>query len=131
MGETEGGRNMLSCRTSLLGIVPVQTPGDHEVQYEPKLTVKPEGDPLSDAPQMPNTPALDVTERRTGRAQEEWVPHLDPFKRPVYEPPLQRLNINGDIGQFRHRATLLLTRKHYKRKPCGREHARAPPRIKL
>ncbi len=60
---------------------PVQAPGNHQVQYQPKIALEPHRDALTDAAQLANFTAFDRRERRIHRAHQKRVAYPDQCER--------------------------------------------------
>ena len=103
MREVERGERMApgELRVRLL---PVQAAVDHEVQDEPEVVVQAERDALAEPAQAADVPAVRRGERRVHGAQEERAGQAHALERLVQDASLQRLDVEGDVGQLGHAA---------------------------
>ena len=77
--EVEGRQRVLG-RELDAGGLPVEPPGDHQVQHQPQLVVQPQGDPLADAADLPDGLAARRIERRIEGPDEERAVDPDPLE---------------------------------------------------
>ena len=83
-------------------LFPVQAPVDHQVQDEPQVVLEAERDALAEAAQPADVFASERAERGLGRAQQEWAGQAHARKRLIQDAPLQRFDVQDDVGQLRH-----------------------------
>src|SRR5262249_4503203 len=61
-------------------LAPVQPPGDHQMQDQPEVIVKSDGDSLPNAAQAGDAMFENCCQRRIGRAQQGWSRRQDLLK---------------------------------------------------
>ena len=81
---------------------PVQAAGDHEMDHEPETAFETDGDALADAAQSPYGAPFDGGDGRVGGAQHKNTLQAHAFQRSPEDARLERGEIRGDVGQFRH-----------------------------
>ena len=101
MGKIERRQIAPSAQFRAFGL-PMQSPRDHQVDHQPQLAIQPDRDPLADPPQLLNDTAFRIANRRLRRPQQEGAadPHM--FERLTNDARGARIEISGDIWQFRH-----------------------------
>src|SRR5438270_4434478 len=82
--------------------VPVQPPGNHQMQDQPEIIVKPDGDSFPDAAQAGDAMVEDCFQRWVGGAQQRRPRGMDLLKDVAENPAFQRLNINNNVRQLGH-----------------------------
>ena len=81
---------------------PVEPPGDHEVEGEVEVALEGEDEPLAEPPDPRHRPPLGGGQRRLGGAEQERAAEPEPPDHPAAEPGLQRLGVDGEIGELGH-----------------------------
>ena len=81
---------------------PLEAPGDHEMNDKEELVAEREDNSLAQAPQPDDLLPGQFGGGRVDRAQDEWVGEPDLFQRMAEHACLQRFEIDGHIGKFRH-----------------------------
>jgi hypothetical protein len=84
------------------GLLPVQAAVDHEVQDQPQIVLEADRDPLAEAAQPADLLALRRGDRRLHGAQQERARQTHTLKRLILDALLQRLDVEGDVGQLGH-----------------------------
>ena len=81
----------------------METPCNHEVNDEPKISVEPYYDALANASQLANGPPVNARERRVRRAKEKasaFEAHA--LERPTDDARFQRPEVGGYVGKLGH-----------------------------
>jgi hypothetical protein len=86
-----------------LGRLPMQPPGDHEVQLEEEVVGELEDDPLADAADVARPLSFDGLQGRVDRPKQEGAAHDDAAQGAVENPLAQGLDVHFDVRQLRHR----------------------------
>ena len=86
------------------GRLPVQAPGDHEVEDHEELVVQLDDDPLAQSPQATHGLAADGGEGRVDGAQHEGAGEPDALEPGAEDARPQRLDVDGDVRELRHPA---------------------------
>jgi hypothetical protein len=84
-------------------ILPSEAPRDHEMKHEEELAIELDRDALAQPMQIEHVVADHRIERRRNRAQQEWRGEADADHLPANDPWSQRVEVEQDIGQLRHR----------------------------
>ena len=109
--QHEGSRGEVERRESGLrrdlgaGAPPVKSAGDHQVDDEEELPVERDHDAFSEAAQARHPPADRGVERRIDRAEQERARQAHPLEPGPDDSRLQRLDVNDDVGELRHRTS--------------------------
>jgi hypothetical protein len=82
--------------------LPMKSAADHEMEDEPEMFFQPNSDALANAPQLKHLLTLHAADGRLGRPQKRDPGNLDPFEDSTKNPFLERFDVGGDVGQFRH-----------------------------
>ncbi len=99
--EAEGGEGVAAAGPCSGGL-PVQAPGDHEVQHQEQLVLEGDHDALAEALQADHRPPLGCLQRRVHRAQQGDAAQLDGLETPARDSRLEGLQIDRDVGKLRH-----------------------------
>jgi hypothetical protein len=80
----------------------VQAARNHQVQNEPQVVLDTNTDPFAKPSQPGYLPALHTGDWRHGGAQQKRTRESDPLYGSALNSLLESLNVDGDVGQFRH-----------------------------
>ena len=81
---------------------PLEAAGDHQMDDEEELAFESEDDPFAEAPEGDDFLAGQLGGGRLDRAEDERIGEPELFQRMAEHARLQRLEIDGDVGKFRH-----------------------------
>lgn len=82
--------------------LPLQPPGDHEVENEKPPVFEPEHDSLSESFDAKAARTKDSVDGRIKGAKQEWTFDRDMGKRATNHAMSERLHVDGDIGELWH-----------------------------
>src|SRR5882724_8139391 len=82
--------------------MPVQAPGNHQMQHQPNPALHSNTNPLPQPPQLHNFLPLHTRHRRFHGPQQERTHNSQALQSRPDNPPLQRLDINRNVRQLRH-----------------------------
>ena len=82
--------------------LPVKPAGDHQVQDQPELVLKPDGNSLSHSPQLAHCLAPDGFQRRLECPEQERAVDSHPLQPLSDYAPDERLDVDHDVREFRH-----------------------------
>jgi hypothetical protein len=77
--------------------------GDHQVEDEPKIVFQPNSDALADATQLEHLLAFHAADGRLRCPQKREPVNLHACEALAEKPFFQRLKVDRDVGQLRHR----------------------------
>src|SRR5207247_6098075 len=72
LGEVERGESVAPGQVCV-GRLPVQPPGDHQMNDRREVVLEPDDDALAEAPEFQDASSLELRELHPRRAQDEWV----------------------------------------------------------
>ena len=72
------------------------------MKHEPVIPIEPDGDALSDPPQLANAAALQDGSRRLLRSQDERIDDGDSFEGLTHDALFKGGHVGGDVGQLGH-----------------------------
>lgn len=81
-------------------LAPVEASGDHEVEDQPQIAFKADGDAFTDAAQAANLFFVCGGERRINGAEKEWARQADALESLAQDTRLQCFDVDGDVGEF-------------------------------
>jgi len=84
------------------GPAPVQASGDHEVEDQEQIALEREHDPLPEAAQPDDAPALGAGDRRGDRAEEERAAQADALEALFLDTRRECREVREDVGKLRH-----------------------------
>jgi hypothetical protein len=100
-GEVEGGEADLA-RDLRPALQPAEAARHHQVEDEVQVVVEIQDDPLAETAQSGHPGALGAVDRRVVAAQQGEALHPDVLEGLTHDPVLERLQVGGDLGKFRH-----------------------------
>jgi hypothetical protein len=80
----------------------METASDHEVEDEPKIAIKADGDALTNAAEGADGKALGGGDGWVGGAEEEDTGEAYVLEGLAEDAGLERGEVGGDVGEFRH-----------------------------
>ena len=89
-------------RNRSAALAPAEPSGNHQVQHEGETAFELEDDALAQTTKPDDGAAFNRADGWIGRAQKEWIGDAEPLERLVEHPRRERLEIQRDVGQFRH-----------------------------
>ncbi len=107
LGHDEGaGREVERGEPDLAGrlrprALPVQAAGDHEMQHQEEIARQLDDDPLAESREAGHRPACGRRKRRFDRAEREGTRQADAEKLRAADAGVERLDVDGDVGQLR------------------------------
>jgi len=99
--EIERGQADLAAELGARGL-PVEPPGDHQVQHQEQIALEADHDALAEAREPDDTAAGRRRDRRIDRAKQERAREPHALEGRAHDPRLERLDVDGDVGQLRH-----------------------------
>ena len=99
--------------------MPLQTPGDHQMQYQPAVVVEAYGNALADASQGDDDMVFDRRYRRIDAAYQERITDPDRLQTVTVDPRGCRVDIEIYVREFRH-VWIRRTGPPGRRRPCRR-----------
>jgi hypothetical protein len=117
--EVEGGEADLAGQRRARG-APMQPSCDHEMNDKVQLSVERDDDALAQPGQPAHDPAAERRQRRFDGAQHERAAEPHALQRLAQDPTLERLDVDGDVGQFRHGPAMLSCRAWALKAGAGR-----------
>jgi hypothetical protein len=81
----------------------VEAASDHEVQHKPKISLDANSNPLADATEFADHPALNAGERWVDCTENEDAGQSNPLDRSPKNAILEGTNVSGYVGEFRHK----------------------------
>src|SRR5438309_1984534 len=83
---------------------PMQTPGDHEVQHEPKIAFDSNRNSFPDPPNFADRPPFYICQRWLRCTEQERARQAYVLNRLAQYAGFESIDVSGDIWQFRHDA---------------------------
>ena len=84
------------------GALPVQAPGDHQVQDQEEIAVERDDDALAEARDPDHVAPAGVGERRVDGAEHERAGQAHALEPGPADARVERFDVDGDVGQLRH-----------------------------
>src|ERR1700730_13266801 len=107
-GEHQRAVREIECRQALSSCqlrssrAPVETPGNHQVQYQPKIALYSNANSFSDSPQFADGASFYVCDWWLRGAQQKRTGQTYLLDRLTDDPCLERAEVRGNVGKFRH-----------------------------
>ena len=108
LGQDQGtaieieGREVALTRDARAGVLPMEAPRDHEMEYQPHVVLEADGNAFTEATQLGNLLGRSRRERRRHGTQQERTREPNARERLADDSRPQRLDVNGDVGQLGH-----------------------------
>ena len=99
--EPDLARQLLAAR------LPAQPPRDHQVDHDEAIAVDADHDPLAEPLDRLDDRAGELLRRRRHRAQHERARDPDPLERLADDQRAQALDVDRDVGELGHRASIV------------------------
>ena len=96
------GRQATCLRCFGAVLVPVQPPGNHQVQNEPQIAFDTDTDAFTEPPQPSDFLAFHTREWRHGGAQQKRTRDSNALQPGALNSLLESFDVNSDVRQFRH-----------------------------
>ena len=112
LGEDQGagrqveGRQAQLARNPGLCRTPAEPPGDHQVEDQIEIALQFEDDPLAQPAETQHLPVFALLYRRLDGPEQERTREANLLEGLAYDPWLQGVDVEQDIGQFGHAAAL-------------------------
>ena len=101
VGKIEGGE-VVAAFQAHSGRLPVQAPGDHEMEDEPEIAIEAEYDAFADVAENQHGLPFCRGDGRIGSAQEKRAGDADVVERLLEHAWFEGGEVSGDVGEFRH-----------------------------
>ena len=80
----------------------MQPPGDHEMQHQEEIPIETDHDALAEPAKAGEAAVGRRRDRGIDRAEQERAREPHPFEGRACDAGLERLDVDGDVGQLRH-----------------------------